>query len=113
MVKLLAIISDPLYVFDINPGVKLQNSCRCASDSHFPVIIGILAAGKDLSGHGCQFLPLFNDNPCQIFSAVFRMIPVNLISAFRPLKEILALMTIIGSYKKIIRKFDRQTRSCP
>jgi len=40
------------------------------------------------------------------------MISADLISAFRPLKEILALMTIIGSYKKKIRKFDRQTRSC-
>jgi hypothetical protein len=49
----------------------------------------------------------------KILSAVFRMISVDFISAFRPLKEIGALMTIIGSYKKIIRKFDRQTRSCP
>jgi len=37
------------------------------------------------------------------------MIPVDLISAFRPLKEIGALMTIIGSWQEKLRKFDRQT----
>jgi hypothetical protein len=53
---------------------------------HFPVIIEILPAQKGLSGHGFQFLPLLNDNIRQIFSAVFRMISLDLISARIPAK---------------------------
>jgi hypothetical protein len=58
-------------------------------------------------------LPLLNDNIRQILSAVFLVISVDFISAFLPLKEIGALMTIIGSYKKKIRKFDPLTLVTP
>jgi hypothetical protein len=97
----------------LNPRVLTQKTCRCASANHFPVIIDILLALKALSRYGCQFLPLLNDNIRQILSAVFRMISVDFISAFLPVKEIGALMTIIGIWQEKIRKFGPLTLVTP